>query len=306
MRRLYRAVVPRPVRWFVRTSQHRLGDLGKWFVRTSRRRLGDLSRAFRRPWQVLQGHLELLLGRRDPLVPPRYLWYVGDGDFAAVGEEYLRHFVALGGLQPDDAVLDVGCGIGRMARPLTRYLSDHGSYEGFDIVPVAIKWCTANITRRRPDFRFRLADLRNAMYRPRGRFKASEYRFPYPENSFDFVFLVSVLTHMLPDDMENYLREVARVLRPGKRCFVTFFLLNDDSRRLMAQGATSQTFHQTEGGVYTTQDSQPEQLVAYDEAAVRQLCARYGLRVVDPIHYGWWRQCAAFLSYQDIIVAEKA
>jgi len=299
MRRLYRAVVPRPVRWFVRRSQHFLND--------------DASRAFRWLWQtvgkrlgVVGERLEVLLGRRDPLVPPTRLNFIGLGDFVTIGDEFCRLFVTLGGLQPHDDVLDVGCGIGRMARPLTTYLSDRGSYEGFDVVPAGIDWCTANITRRYPAFRFQLADVFSGFYHPEGQFKACEYRFPYADGSFDFVFLVSVFTHMLPDDMENYLREVARVLRPGKRCFVTFFLLNGESRRLMSQGASSQEFRDTGKGVYVVDESRPEFVLAHEEATVRQSFARYGLRILEPIHYGNWCQRAEYLSYQDIIVAEKA
>ena len=35
--------------------------------------------------------------------------------------------------QPGERVLDIGCGIGRMARPLTPYLTPPGAYDGFDI-----------------------------------------------------------------------------------------------------------------------------------------------------------------------------
>ena len=39
-------------------------------------------------------------------------------DFRRAGELYLRLFVELGGLTPDEAVLEPGCGTGRMAEPL--------------------------------------------------------------------------------------------------------------------------------------------------------------------------------------------
>ena len=42
-----------------------------------------------------------LSGRRDRLVPPRRLDFVGHSDFVATGDEFLGHFVELGGLQPD-------------------------------------------------------------------------------------------------------------------------------------------------------------------------------------------------------------
>ena len=51
-----------------------------------------------------------------------------------MGRRFLEQFVALGGLKPDHHVLDVGCGIGRMALPLTTFLSAGGEYREFDPV----------------------------------------------------------------------------------------------------------------------------------------------------------------------------
>jgi len=117
--------------------------------------------------------VDRLLGRRDSLTPPRRLIFVGDGDFRKTGDEFFRYFVELGGLKPEHTVLDVGCGIGRMAIPLTTYLTK-GRYEGFDIVRRGVAWSTRNISARYPNFRFQLADVYNRWYNPGGAFDASD------------------------------------------------------------------------------------------------------------------------------------
>ncbi|MFN2543076.1 MAG: class I SAM-dependent methyltransferase, partial [Actinomycetota bacterium] len=119
--------------------------------------------------------------RRPPLTPSRRLTFVGEGDFRGVGEEFLGHFHRLGHLQPDEDVLDVGSGIGRMAVPLTGYLSSKGSYEGFDVVPRGVRWCRKHISSRFPNFHFTLLDVRNELYNPRGTRPATEVAFPYED-----------------------------------------------------------------------------------------------------------------------------
>lgn len=248
---------------------------------------------------------DLLPGVAD-LVPPAELDFVGGVDFVRVGRHFFDLFVGRGGLRPTDRVLDVGCGIGRMAIPLTDYLTPPGRYDGFDVVPAGIDWCWRKITPRFPHFRFALADVRNDLYNPVGGAPASEYRFPYPDGSFDFVFLTSVFTHLMPADLDNYLRECARVLDAGGRLFGTFFLLNPESERLIAAGQSTRPFARAAAGCRYESDEHPEFAVGYEEDAVRRRLDALGLRVREPIGYGNWsgRQ-TDYVSYQDIVVAEK-
>jgi SAM-dependent methyltransferase len=259
----------------------------------------------RRIYHLPADVLDSVLGRRNPLTPPKGLIFFGGGDFNKIGEEYFRYFVDLGGLKPNERVLDVGCGIGRMAVPLTNYLDARGSYEGFDVVPEGIAWCRENITSRYPNFRFRVADIKNKEYNPGGRFAASEYRFPYEDASFDFVLLTSVFTHLLPDEIENYVSEIGRVLAPGGRCLATFFLLNEESLALIRSGSSTIDFKH-DLGCYRVKDVYtPEAAIAYPEDYVRSLCVKRGLGISEPIHYGAWPRRRDFLSYQDIVIAAK-
>ena len=136
-------------------------------------------------------------GHREPLTPPRKLLTGDYSDFSRLGGEFLELFVRLGGLQPDRRVLDIGCGPGRMAVPLTGHLSAAGEYAGFDLVGEEVRWCQEQITPRFPNFRFERVDVHNAATTRGGSVQASEFRFPYPDGSIDFAFATSVLTHML-------------------------------------------------------------------------------------------------------------
>lgn len=241
-------------------------------------------------------------GRNRYLVPPRWRNFAGDGDFEKIGDEFLDYFIHLGGLEPSHHVLEVGCGIGRMARPLTRYLT--GRYEGFDIVPDGIRWCEENITARHPNFHFTLADVCNREYNPGGRQRAAEYRFPYSEGQFDFAFLTSVFTHLPFAETDHYLRELARVLTPGGRCLATFFLINDKSRALLSRGASSIDFRYRLDRAWTSNPRVPETAIAYEEAVLRQSAEARGFELRST-HYGSWCGREPYLSYQDVVVLEK-
>jgi len=237
--------------------------------------------------------------------PPKLQAYIGGG-YRDVGPEFLRYFIDLCELKPNARVLDVGCGSGRMALPLTKYLSEAGSYEGFDISVEAVKWCRENITTRFPNFSFRVSDVRNAAYNTGANRSASEYSFTYQDESFDLVFLTSVFTHMLPADMDRYLCEIARVLKPGGKCLITFFLLNGESTELMATKAQmSLTFKHQIDGYRTINPFRPEDAVAYPEDFIRNLFNKRGLRIVEPIRFGSWCGRENFLTLQDIVISVK-
>jgi hypothetical protein len=85
-----------------------------------------------------------------------------------------------------------------MGRGLRRVRRDVGSDE----------WCQGNISSKYPNFRFQLADVYNTEYNPGGTHRASEYESPYEDESFDFVILTSAFTHMLPEEVSNYLSEI--------------------------------------------------------------------------------------------------
>lgn len=259
-----------------------------------------------RRWWLLPLELgDCLRGRRDPLLPPRWLRLAAGGDFTAVGDRVLTHCRELADLRPTDRVLEVGCGVGRIARALATYLEPPGSYDGFDVVASAVRWCQRHLTPRYPHFRFQHVDLRNGGYNPRGRLRAEDFAFPHADASFDLVLLASVCTHLLPAEVTHYLAEVARVLRPGGRLLATFFLLNAESLARMAGPDSRFNFAHTGPGYRTTRPDRPEVAVAYAEDDLRRLLDQAGLAPRGSIAYGSWCGRAGVREGQDVLVVQK-
>jgi ubiquinone/menaquinone biosynthesis C-methylase UbiE len=247
--------------------------------------------------RALKGELQL---------PPWWLRDVGGGDFSTVGREFLGHFKEIAGLQTNEQVLDIGCGSGRMALALAGYLGSQASYTGLDITEPSVVWCQQHITPRFPNFRFLHANLYNKRYNPAGHCLARDYAFPLADRSFDFIFLTSVFTHMLPEDVEAYLREIVRLLRYTGRALFTCFLLNEAQRALSDQGRNQIEFKYQRGCYHTRSESVQESAVAYEETYIHELLASCGLKLIEPIYYGTWSGRQDGRSFQDILLVRRS
>jgi len=249
---------------------------------------------------------ERLCRIRDPLIPPRGLWFVGGGqDYKAINEEFLRYMTELCGLSPHSQILDVGCGIGVTASRLASYLAPDGSYSGFDIVRRGITWCQKCISARYPNFSFVHADIFSTHYNPKGLRASNAYRFPYLDEQFDFILSKSVFTHMMPSGIQNYLGEISRTLKRGGKCLATFFLLTDESNLLIRNGRSSLALRHDREDCRVLDPQFPETAVGVPESSVKTWCSAVNLQPIRPVLYGSWSGRPNYTSYQDIMILEK-
>lgn len=247
-----------------------------------------------------------LLGQRDELTPPQWMFHDPDRvdgshdvrEFISIGETTVAWFIDQG-LRPTDRVLDLGCGIGRMALPLTKYLAGGGTYDGIEIARYKVDYCQRTVGNHYPNFKFHHTNVFNKYYNPRGKVSAAEYRFPFANESFDFIFLVSVFSHMLPADMENYLSEIARVMDKGATCITTYFLMDRKG-----QSPLSQFDYSDVCSIYRRDE--PEHGVQYIESYVLGLYEKLGLNVRQVSHGRWIERPDSVPDrLQDIIIATK-
>ena len=112
---------------------------------------------------------------------------------------------------PQDDVLEVGVGVGRLAGHIAKVCK---SFTGIDISKHMIKYAQE-----------RLGSMPNIRLI---RHPQSDLSI-FPDASFDKVFFQIVLIHLDREDAFHYLRETFRVLRPGSRAWFQFYnLLHPD------------------------------------------------------------------------------
>jgi len=215
-----------------------------------------------------------------PFFDPRLFRFAGDRNVAA--------FTELAGLRPDAKFLDIGCGCGRVATALTTVLGPSAVYEGFDASRKPVEWCQKEVTPRFPNFRFKVTDTFSQRYNPTGGASASKLVFPYEDDTFDFTFAGSVYTHMLPEEVPNFLAETRRVLKPGGTSLATFTLLDDKTLPAVREGKTTPKLAHQFGEFQVRDLSDPAHFIAQPESWIRERYAEAGLEIVEPILRGTW------------------
>jgi SAM-dependent methyltransferase len=241
-------------------------------------------------------------------LPPAELRFMGEGDerFAAIGDGIVADMIELCALRADAAVLDIGSGYGRVAHALARR-EFAGTYLGLEILPRHVGWCREHITPASGGrYEFAHLDVRNDRYNPAGSMAAEETTFDVASGSVDVAVLTSVFTQMYPAEIERYLAELRRLLRPGGRALTTFFALDETWAEAQLAGRVPMPMtHVLDASCRYHDADDPLHAIGFTPAWIRGAVARAGLRVFA-VRLGSWCGRPGALGYQDSYVLERA
>jgi SAM-dependent methyltransferase len=232
---------------------------------------------------------------------------VSDFDSIAFGHfEYLKKYIAI---LPTDNILEVGCGIGRDAIPLSKFLTT-GSYKGIDIIGRSIQWCESNIGKKNKNFKFYHFDVKDKLHNPNGEKDLIDYKLPCEDSSIDKIFLWSVFTHMFERDIEIYLKEFQRVLKPSGRVLITCFIVDPSilkEARKVDLTPWSLRFEYSHGdGCFINNLDYPTGAVAFTQDKLLNLVSKAQLTPELPILTGqWWGKEDGLGFGQDVIICKK-
>lgn len=168
-----------------------------------------------------------------------------------------------------EAVLDFGCGCGRIARQLIQQNPQPKQYLGLDLHRGMIRWCQNNLTPHAPQFEFRHHDVYNIGFNPKS--KAKMLPFGVEPGTFTLVNTWSVFTHLLEDAAAFYMKEISQALRPDGLLLSTWFIFDKRYFPMM------QTF---QNALYINTDD-PTNAVIFDREWIQATAKENGLTIVQ-------------------------
>lgn len=130
---------------------------------------------------------------------------IGRGDYESMGRRELG-VLLMEGLNPNDTLVDLGCGTGRLAVHVIPRLGEGGRYIGVDISKTMLARARVLVGQRIPsppcsiEFRHQTTP-----------------DFRLPDKSVDMVCAFSVFTHMEHEDSYLYLRGARKIIKDGGR-----------------------------------------------------------------------------------------
>lgn len=234
----------------------------------------------------------------------------GPDTFEAISGQHITSLQRHVGLAPEFSVLEIGCGIGRDAIPLTKLLSSAGAYTGVDIIEASVRFCAEAITPRYPNFQFIHFDVADQLHNPGGARAMTDFALPLPDASVDRAFAWSVFTHMYEHDIRYYLKEIKRVLKPEGKLFATCFIF-DEAILETAQRTNLTPFnlrfdHELSADCRINDPQHPLGAIAYRRSCIDRMIADSGLRPLrDFLRGGWSGHYADPEDGQDVMVLAR-
>lgn len=211
-------------------------------------------------------------------------------------------------------ILDIGCGTGLLAIASKPFVMNSGKYTGIDVMKDDIDYCNNHYIE--DCFEFLHHDVFNPTYSKNQNQKHIPWNIK--SSSQDLVTALSVWTHLDEKDAMYYFREIARVLKPEGRAIITFFELDNEYKKSVADRENKRSiFHNTnqtrwvfDTNAYNSEDwmttkwvKEPEDAIGVTTNGINRLLDESGLKVLHK-YPGTWRENNG-LYFQDVMILQN-
>jgi len=236
----------------------------------------------------------------------------GTGNFDIISQAHIHNLKKYINLSKNDNILEIGCGIGRDAIPLTEFLDKKAKYYGVDIIKDSIDWCTNNITKNYDNFKFIHYNIKDQLHNPSGTDKTTNIKLNIENNSIDKIIAWSVFTHMYPKDIEHYLKEFNRILKNDGELYLTCFIFSDEIlKKTLETNLTifNLTFqHPLSEDIRINDVNYPLGAIAFTKEYITNLVSKCGFRFkYSKILNGSWSGYHTDIhDGQDVLVLQKS
>lgn len=164
-------------------------------------------------WIYRDKNKEFKLNNPDFALPPEHLAFdaysSSHWEFYKLSGELTAQFLAtitdkyFSNGHPLQSMYEWGCGPARIVRQLGTIYGNKVAIHASDYNPETIEWCSKHIAG--------VKFIKNELQPP----------LPYPDNTFDFVYAVSVFTHLSETNGLQWAKELQRILKPGGILLIT-------------------------------------------------------------------------------------
>ena len=212
----------------------------------------------------------------------------------------------------NNKILDVGSGCGLLLNSSRQFIEPNGEYIGIDVVKDEINFCNSHYPKK---YKFEHADALNPYYSSN---QNDKLKWSYKDSTFDLVTALSVWTHLNEKDAFFYMGEVNRVLKPGGKAFISFFILDELYDKFILnmsnekpkyhlltqkQYIYDQKAYGSSEWFYPKWTSIPERAIGVKKKGFDKLIIENGMKLVEHYQGNWKENPGVF--FQDILILEK-
>lgn len=231
---------------------------------------------------------------------------IGSSDkehFITVIKQIFSDLLLTSNCNENSNIIDLGCGCGRMAMPFTQIITN-GEYNGYDVWEEGINWCKENLLTKNNCFNFTLLNAQNNYYFDDDNNGNNNFKFHnIKDTNIDFIFAISVFTHLNPNDTLQYFKEFSRILKPNAKAYITSFIIDEEFFEFVEKTKQHTQVKEKEKGYYSAYSKQ-YYLGGYTMELWKQLLNDANLEIVG-YEPGSWAQKKNAKRYQDTFLIQK-